>query len=243
VLEYPQSDRRPAVRRPFPVLRGMGRTAKSGPAGKVVEGSSAGLGPDPEAPPLSSINPWKRRHRQARGCLHCGGQRFESPQLHQVVRANRRHFLRHRIARHFRSLPRQGSVSVGGPAILRGNSRRVLPKVSGRKFPFPRLLFAACPARPTSNGNSGLEPRHLTRFGMDGSAPRGKTNEQARIVPYAWRLEPERPPLVRLERTMCRDRQPASPATAVLHGNCRSSDSRGGVWHRMAVNLSSRPAS
>jgi hypothetical protein len=51
VLEYPQSDRRPAVRRPFPVLRGMGRTAKSGSAGKVLEGSSSGLGPDPEAHP------------------------------------------------------------------------------------------------------------------------------------------------------------------------------------------------
>jgi hypothetical protein len=89
VLEYPQSDRRPAIRRPFPVLRGMGRTAKSGSAGKVVEGSSAGLAPDPEAPPLSSINPWKRRHRQARGCLHCGGQRFESPQLHYPVLLSR----------------------------------------------------------------------------------------------------------------------------------------------------------
>ena len=36
------------------------------------------------------------------------------PQLDQEVRADRRDFLRHRIARHFRSLPRQGSVSVGG---------------------------------------------------------------------------------------------------------------------------------
>ena len=84
---------------------------------------------------------------------------------HQVVRANRRDFLRHRIARHFRSLPRQGPVSVGGPAILRGNSWRVSPKVSGRKFPFPRLLFATCPPRPISNGPWGFEPRHLSRFG------------------------------------------------------------------------------
>ena len=30
---------------------------------------------------------------QAHGCLHCGGQRFESPPLHQVVRAKRRDFL------------------------------------------------------------------------------------------------------------------------------------------------------
>jgi hypothetical protein len=27
-----------------------------------------------------------------RGCLHCGGPRFESPPLHQEVRANRRDF-------------------------------------------------------------------------------------------------------------------------------------------------------
>ena len=61
---------------------------------------------------------------QARACLHCGGQRFESPPLHQEVRANRHDFLRRRIARHFRSLPRQGPVSVGGPGILRGNSEQ-----------------------------------------------------------------------------------------------------------------------
>jgi hypothetical protein len=36
----------------------------------------------------------------------------KSPQLHQEVLANRRDFLRHGIARHFRSLPRQGPVSV-----------------------------------------------------------------------------------------------------------------------------------
>ena len=39
-----------------------------------------------------------------RGAPRRGGQRFESPQLHQEVRANRRDFLRRRIARHFRSL-------------------------------------------------------------------------------------------------------------------------------------------
>jgi hypothetical protein len=45
------------------------------------------------------------------------------------------------------------------------NSWRILPKVSGRKFPFPRLLFATCPPRPISNGPRGFEPRQLTRFG------------------------------------------------------------------------------
>jgi hypothetical protein len=39
--------------------------------------------------------------------LHCGGQRFESPQLHQEVRANRRDFLGHRMAR--RNLPRSAT--------------------------------------------------------------------------------------------------------------------------------------
>src|SRR5271166_743940 len=104
---------------------------------------------------------------------------------HQEVPANPRDFLRHRIARDFRSLPRQGPVSVVGPAILRGNSWRVSPKVSGRKFPFPRLLFATCPPRPISNGPWGFEPRHLTRFGWDGSAGRRKTKEQGWIVRYA----------------------------------------------------------
>ena len=46
-------------------------------------------------------------------------------------------------------------------------------------------VFAMCPPRSISYGRCGLEPRHLTRFGMHGSAPRGKTNEQGRIVPYA----------------------------------------------------------
>src|ERR1700722_6327188 len=36
--------------------------------------------------------------------LHSGGQRFESPPLHQEVRANRRDFPGSEIARHFRSL-------------------------------------------------------------------------------------------------------------------------------------------
>jgi phage terminase large subunit GpA-like protein len=42
--------------------------------------------------------------------LHCGAQRFESPLLHQVVRANRRDYLVGRIARHFRGLRRQWPV-------------------------------------------------------------------------------------------------------------------------------------
>jgi hypothetical protein len=38
---------------------------------------------------------------------------FESPQLHQEVRASRHDFLRLRVARHFRSLPRRGPDHPG----------------------------------------------------------------------------------------------------------------------------------
>ncbi len=130
----------------------------------------------------------------------CDGNQFDSYIPHQVVRANRRDFLRHRIARHFRSLPRQGPGLSGRPCDSQGDSWRVVPKVSGGKFPFPRLLFARCPPpRPISNCPWGIEPRDLTRFGMDGSARRAKTNEQGRIVPYRLRrrLESERAPLIR----------------------------------------------
>ena len=43
----------------------------------------------------------------ARGCQDCGGQRFEFPQLHQVVRTSGHDFLRHGIVRHSRDLRRQ----------------------------------------------------------------------------------------------------------------------------------------
>jgi hypothetical protein len=64
------------------------------------------------------------------------GHRFESPQLHHEVRANRRDFLRHRIARHFRSLPRRGTVSAGVrrfSGAITGASRR---KSLAAKFRF-----------------------------------------------------------------------------------------------------------
>ena len=46
----------------------------------------------------------------ARGCQDCGGQRFESPPLHQVVRTSGHDFLDHRISRHSRGLRRHQSV-------------------------------------------------------------------------------------------------------------------------------------
>ena len=44
-------------------------------------------------------------------------------------------------------------------------------------------------------------------------------------------------------RTGSKALRPIGLDRSPLHGNCRSGDSRGGVWHRMAVNLSSRRAS
>ena len=53
----------------------------------------------------------KRCHPQARADARTAeGHRFESPPLHQEVRANGRDVLRHEIARYFSSLPRQGPV-------------------------------------------------------------------------------------------------------------------------------------
>jgi hypothetical protein len=43
---------------------------------------------------------------------HRGDRRFESPQLHQEVRASRHDFLRRRIARHFRILS-----NIRGPTL------------------------------------------------------------------------------------------------------------------------------
>ncbi len=71
---------------------------------------------------------------------------------HQEVHASWHDFLGHRIARHSRGLRRQQSVCGVHSAVLRGNSRRVRSKVSGRKIPFPELLLATCPPRSISNG-------------------------------------------------------------------------------------------
>jgi hypothetical protein len=67
----------------------------------------------------------KRRRRSAcTGHRHCGGHRFESPQLHQVVRANRRDFLRHTIAR---------PSTKGGRTIARLHVRAGTPKPRGSR--------------------------------------------------------------------------------------------------------------
>src|SRR5277367_2184911 len=100
------------------------------------------------------------------------------------------------------SFPSLASLRIGlsrRPDDSQGNSWRVLPKVSGRKFPFPRLLFATCPPRPISNSPWGFEPRHLSGFECEGSAGRREANEQGWIVRCACAgcLESERAPLIR----------------------------------------------
>jgi hypothetical protein len=92
------------------------------------------------------------------------GHRFESPQLHQVVRAKRRDFLCHRISRHSRGLRRRQSVCWVFSTVSVAHGRRLRPKVSGRKSPFPRLPFATCPPCPISNGR-WVRTSTLNRFG------------------------------------------------------------------------------
>ena len=72
-------------------------------------------------------------------------------------------FLRHRIARHSSGLQRQQSVCLVFSTLSAAHWRRAQSKVSGPKFPFPRLLFAGCPPRRISNGARGFERQHLTR--------------------------------------------------------------------------------
>jgi hypothetical protein len=74
-----------------------------------------------------------------RAMLHCGGQRFESPPLHQEVRANRRDFLRHRIARHFRGLPPKDRSQQ---AVRRFSG--AIPGASCRKSPAANFRFQGC---------------------------------------------------------------------------------------------------
>jgi hypothetical protein len=53
-----------------------------------------------------------------RGCPHCKGQGFESPQLHQLVCTSRHDFLRHRTARHSRGF---AAVVAATAKIIGGN--------------------------------------------------------------------------------------------------------------------------
>ena len=73
-------------------------------------------------------SPWKRRRRhRTRAPAPRGGQRFESPQLPRVVRANRRDFPVRRIARPFRDLRRQQSVCQVYPTVSASHWRPTPP--------------------------------------------------------------------------------------------------------------------
>ena len=102
---------------------------------------------------------------QARGCLHCGGQRFESPPVHHEVRAFWHDFLRHRIPGHSRGLRRQQSVCQAYSTVSAAHWRRAWSKVSGRKIPFPRLLFATVSTAPDFKRPVGAELRGSTGSG------------------------------------------------------------------------------
>ena len=75
---------------------------------------------------------------QARGCLHCGDQRFESPQLHQEVGANRPGFPAPTIPRLFSALARKLLVcavySAGTAGLGRANAEMSSPTPN---FGFP----------------------------------------------------------------------------------------------------------
>jgi hypothetical protein len=128
----------------------------------------------------------------------CGGQRFESPQLHQVVRANRRDFLRHRIARHFSSLPCQEPVSV---MVQRFSG--VIPGAPCRKSLAANFRFQGCclPGAhrtdletPSVFGPRDFEP---VRMGWISSSPEDKRARVDRSSRLRWGLESERAPLIR----------------------------------------------
>jgi hypothetical protein len=59
----------------------------------ATQGAGTGVALRP-APAVADVADEEREAAtgQARGCRHCGGQRFESPPVHQEVRANRRDF-------------------------------------------------------------------------------------------------------------------------------------------------------
>jgi hypothetical protein len=135
---------------------------------------------------------------------------FESPQLHQGVRASRRDFLVRRIARHFRGLRRQWAVCQVIPPSVRlicGSSRQ---KSLAANFRFQGCCFATCPPPELlfatgstcegtgrgSNANIGQalpkKPRCERR-----SFLRKPPSERRSFLRSCWRLEPERPPLVR----------------------------------------------
>ena len=107
-------------------------------------------------------------------------------------RASWHDFLRHRIARHSRGLGRQQSVCWVFSTVSAAHWRRVQSKVSGRKFPFPELLFT------TGSSRVRVRARDEDRMASIGQALATKQlSERRSYLCSCWRLESERAPLVR----------------------------------------------
>jgi hypothetical protein len=150
--------------------------------------------------------------------------RFESPQLHQEVRANRRDFLRHRIARHFSSLPRQGPVSAG---VRRFSG--AIPGASCRKSLAAKFRFQGCCLPHVHRARSrmwGVEPRHLIRFEwMDHPSREDKRAATDRSLRLRRRLESERAPLIRPRHRQVDETLETKPAWQASF-DCRFDDLR-----------------
>ena len=75
---------------------------------------------------------------------------------------------------------------------------RMRSKVSGCKIPFPRLLFAACPPRPISNGLWGSNLDTLAGSdGIDQLVAGRQTSKGGPFLTPGGRPESERAPLIR----------------------------------------------
>jgi hypothetical protein len=120
---------------------------------------------------------------------------FESPPLHQVVRTSGGGFPGCKILRDCRALEWPITVFGSNIAGLSASCGRMRPKVSGRKIPFPKMVFALSSSRPTA--------LRCLRHGP-------QTN---RLDPITARIfEAEGRPLVPIERA----RAPPLPENSVL---------------------------
>jgi hypothetical protein len=130
-----------------------------------------------QAPTAARLRYYALQNRARRppvsGRLRRGDQRFESPQLHQEVRANRRDFPIPQIGTTVPWLARQSSVCQVCSTVSVAHRRRVGSKVSGRKIPFPRLL---CHLLPASDFEwpRGVHDLNVSRLGLEESPVAGR---------------------------------------------------------------------
>jgi hypothetical protein len=120
--------------------------------------------PDPEARPRQ-YEALEAAPASTRGCLYRGGQRFESPPLHQEVRANRRDFPGSEIARHFRNLCAENRSlrSVWHVQATFLDAYRLKSLAAHFRFQGCCLLRVRRAGFRMAVG--GREPRHLIRLG------------------------------------------------------------------------------